>query len=243
MNTQERLDYINNKASIEDYLQEDPPVYNQNFFVMSYLLPSSNNELEFPVIKMRGAFKTIEECQNRINKLKNIDSYFDMYVCEVGKFGSLLSSEEIKKNEQIDVEYREAQLNNMVKSYKENKDKVDQEFEARKKRLSDLAKYQGTKEGQQELSKQKENPIAVKTRVETLSAHLEDLKKKIDEVTEIVELSKKQLENDYTEEELKAAEEEILTNNIDNLKIESEPIASMFSKDDPFLSRKGKEVL
>lgn len=242
MNQEERQEVIN-KAPIEDYLQEDPPVYNQNFFVMSYLLPSSKNELEFPVFKMRGSFKTVEECQTRINKLKNIDTYFNMYICEVGKFGSLLTDEELKKNEQIDVEYREAQLNNMVKTYKDNKDKVDTEFEARKKRLSELAKYEGTKQGQEFLAQQKENPIAVKTRVETLSAHLEDLKKKIEEVSEIVELSKKQLENDYTEEELKAAEEERIANQIGGMKIETEPIQSMFAKDDPFLSRKGKELL
>jgi hypothetical protein len=242
MNTEERKEFIN-KAPIEDYLQEDPPVYNQNFFVMSYLLPNSNNELEFPVFKMRGAFKTVEECQTRINKLKNIDSYFNMYICEVGKFGSLLTDDELQKNDQIDVEYREAQLNNMVKSYKENKDKVDTEFEARKKRMAELAKFEGTKEGQEFLASQKENPIAVKTRVETLSAHLDDLNKKIKEVTEIVEMSKKQLENDYTEEELKAAEEEMISNKVQNFNIESEPIQSMFAKDDPFLSRKGKERL
>lgn len=242
MNHEERKEFIKT-APLEDYLQEDPPVYNQNFFVMSYLLPSSNNELKFPIFKMRGAFKTIEECNTRINKLKNIDTYFDMYICEVGKFGSLLSNEEIKKNDQIDIQYRDAELNTMVKTYKENKDKVDSEFEARKKRLSELAKYEGTKEGQEFLAAQKENPIAVKTRVETLSAHLEDLKKKVDEVSEIVEMSKKQLENDYTEEELQAAEEEMLTKNIDTIKIESEPVESMFSKDDPFLSRKGKKLL
>lgn len=242
MNKEEREQFIN-AAPIEDYLQEDPPVYNQNFFVMSYLLPSSNNELEFPVFKMRGSFKTVEECQARINKLKNIDTYFNMYICEVGKFGSLLSDSELKKNDHVDVQYRDAQLNSMVKTYKENKDKVDEEFEARKKRLSELAKYQGTKQGQEELAKQKENPIAVKTRVETLSAHLEDLNKKIIEVTEIIEMSKKQLDNDYTKEEIEAAEEEMVSKKIENFNIESEPVQSMFAKDDPFLSRKGKEPM
>lgn len=242
MNQEERKEFIKS-APLEDYLQEDPPVYNQNFFVMSYLLPSSNNQLEFPVFKMRGAFKTVEDCQTRINKLKNIDSYFNMYICEVGKFGSLLTDEEVQKNEQIDIEYREALLNNMVKTYKENKEKTDAEFEARRRRLSKLASIEGTKEGQELLAQQKENPIAVQTRIETLSAHLEDLKKKIEEVTEIVELSKKQLENDYTEEELKAAEEERIANQIGGMKIETEPIQSLFAKDDPFMSRKGKEPM
>lgn len=242
MDTEERKEYIKN-APFEDYLQEDPAVYNQKFFVMSYILPGNKNELEYPVFKMRGAFNTIEECEARINKLKHIDTYFNMYICEVGKFGSLLSEEELTKNDQIDVQYREVELNNMVKSYKENKDKVDQEFETRKKRMTELARLEGTKEGQEELSKQKEHPIAVKTRVESLSAHLTDLKNKIKEVTEIVELSKKQLENDYTEEELADAEKEMNTKNIEKLNIESEPIQSMFAKDDPFMSRKGKEKM
>ena len=71
---QERQNVILNTASLEDHLLEDPPVYNQNFFILSYLLPDPNkNELQQPLFKMRGAFKNEEECKKRIKKLKNID--------------------------------------------------------------------------------------------------------------------------------------------------------------------------
>lgn len=188
-------------SSLEDYLSEDPPVHNQNFFILSYLLPGEKNELAFPTIKVRGSFKSQEDCQKRIEKLKNIDPYFNMYVCEVGKFGSLLPEDEIQNNEDIDIQYREAMLNDMVKQYQENKDKSDLEFEKRKKLLKERAAFEGTKEGQELLAKQKENPVAVKNRIESMSKHLEELNERIAEVQDIIKMSEEQLSS-FTEEEL-----------------------------------------
>ena len=207
MDLEEKKKYIK-QASIEDHLQEDPPVYGQNFFILSYVLPSELNEIEFPLFKMRGAFKSQEDCQKRIEALKKVDNMFNLYVCEVGKFGSLLPEEELRKNDEIDFEYREAMLNNMVKSYKENKQKIDENFEERKNFLKNLAQQEGSKEGQAKLAGQKENPVSVKTRIETMNTHMEDLTNRMKEVQEIIDLSNEQLENDYTKEEISKAEEE-----------------------------------
>lgn len=233
------------EAPVEDYLLEDPPVYNQNFFILSYLLPNEKNELTFPTIKVRGSFKNQEDCQKRINQLKNVDPYFNMFVCEVGKFGSLLPEDEIKKLDDVDVQYRESILNTMVKEYQENKDKADEEFEKRKQFMKKKAEFEGTKEGQELLSKEKENPIAVRTRIESMSKHLEELQQRINEVNEILSLSNKQLENDYTEDEIKIAEEKYKQEYNENLLIkekkEGEEIENndkLFSSEDVFLNRK-----
>lgn len=221
---------------------EDPVIHNQKFFVLSYLLPSSSNELKSPIIKMRGAYSTQEECNKRIERLRNIDKYFNMYTCEVGKFGNLLEEEEIKKMDNVDIEYREKMMNTMVKEYKENKEQADKEFEERKARMAAAAKFEGSKEGQELLARTKENPIAVKVRVDTLTAHLEDLQKKTKEVEEILELSKGQLANDYTEEELKEAEKKMAEEQIANIPIEiAQPV---FTQEDPFLQKieRSKEI-
>jgi DNA-binding PadR family transcriptional regulator len=201
---QKRKEFLKN-APLEDYLDEDPKISNQQFFILSYILPDKTNELHHPVIKIRGSYSTQEDCEKRIEKLKRLDTYHNMYVCEVGKFGSLLPVEEIEKNDEVDIKYREGILNTMVKEYKENKDKKDQEFEDRKEFMAKRAKYEGTIKGQEELAKVRENPVAVRSRIENMSKHLEELTTRIKEVTEIVDLSKKQMDT-YTPEEIKEAE-------------------------------------
>jgi len=238
----EKRKEFNQQADIEDYLMEDPVIHNQKFFVLSYLLPAESNELKSPIIKMRGAYSSQDECNKRIERLRNIDKYFNMYICEVGKFGNLLEEEEIKKMDNVDIEYREKMMNTMVKEYKENKEQADREFEERKARMAAAAKFEGSKEGQELLARTKENPIAVKVRVDTLTAHLEDLQKKTKEVVEILELSKGQLANDYTEEELQEAEKKMAEEKIASLPIEvAQPI---FNQEDPFMQKieRSKEI-
>lgn len=189
----EKRKQVLKSAPLEDYLLEDPQVYNQNFFILSYLLPSEKNDIKIPTIKVRGSFKTQEECDKRIQKLKNIDPYFNMYICEVGKFGTLLPDEELRKTDDIDIQYRESILNTMVKEYQENKDKTDAEFELRKNKMSKQAKFEGTPEGQEFLAKQKEDPEAIKARINHMTSHIEELKQRLKEATEILEMSKSQL--------------------------------------------------
>ena len=120
-NSQERLEKRKNfidHVSVEDYLDEDPVISNQKFFILSYILPESDkNELSHPVVKMRGSYSTIEDCEKRIEKLKNVDKYNNMFICEVGKYGALLPASEFENNEDIDVKYREAMLNTLVQEY------------------------------------------------------------------------------------------------------------------------------
>lgn len=205
---QYRKDFIE-KVSVEDFLDEDPVISNQKFFVMSYILPEeSKNELSNPIIKVRGSYSTIEDCEKRIEKLKNLDKYNNMFICEVGKYGALLPESEFQNNDEIDVKYREAMLNTLVKEYKENKDKTDQEFEKRKEFLKKRAEYEGTIKGQEELKNKKENPISIKARIANMTEHFEDLEKRLKEIKEIIDISKEQLDKNYTKEEIEEAEKE-----------------------------------
>lgn len=191
------------KVDLEDYLDEDPVINNQKFFVMSYILPEpKKNELTFPIIKIRGSYSTQEDCMKRIEKLKNIDKYNDLFICEVGKYGSLLPKEEYSKLDEVDIQYREALLNTMVKEYKENKDLADTEFEKRKDFLKKRAEYEGTVKGQEELAKQKESPRSVKERIDAYTKQSAEMTERLKEINQILELSKEQLEKNYTPEEL-----------------------------------------
>lgn len=193
-----------------DYLDEDPVMTSQKYAILSYVLTDKS-----PMIKFRGAFSSMEECQNKIKRLQAIDSYFHMFVIDVGKWGALLTDEELKKS-QIDEEYQssDSRLNDMMKSYKEERDKAKDAFEQRKREMAQRATQEGTKEGQQLLASEKEHPSSVKKRLEDTAEVLEKIKKDLDEFTTVYENTKRIYET-YTEEELRKAEEDIK-----NLKIE-----------------------
>lgn len=191
-----------------DYLDEDPIISTQKYAILSYVLSDKN-----PMIKFRGAFSSVEECQKRIKKLQAIDSYFHMFVIEVGRWGALLTEDEIKNND-ITEEFRNEQMNNMMKQYKEERDKANDSFERRKVEMAKKLKYEGSKEGQALLAAQKEHPMSVKNRLEESAAVLEKIKKDLEEYTKIHEDAKAIYEA-YTQEEIEKAEEEIK-----NMKIE-----------------------
>jgi len=202
-----RKEVIKN-APLEDYLTEDSPVKNQNYFVLSYIVPDDDNEIKHPVIKVRGSYKTQDECEKRIEKLKVVDSYFNMYICEVGKFGSLLPTEELSKTDEIDVKYQESLLNTMIQGYKQNKDLADSTFQKRKEDLTQKIKHESSKEGQVSLSSKKENPLSIKTRIEVTEKHIKDLESEIKKCKEILDEDQKKYDTEYTKEEIEEAEKE-----------------------------------
>jgi hypothetical protein len=186
---------------VEDYLTEDPVINNQQYFVLSYILPSEGNELEKPMIKISGSYRTIEECNKRIERIKDIEGMFDKFVAEVGKWSCLYTRNEIENLENVDVEYRNSQLNEMMKSKKQNQEEANLQFEERKDIMKKRAQFEGTKEGQDYLSTLKESPIAVKARLDFTSNEMEVLKQKLKDITEMYNEDTKKME-EYTPEEL-----------------------------------------
>lgn len=193
---------------MQDYLDEDPTLSNQKYAILSYVLSERS-----PMVKFRGAFSSIEECQNKIKKLQNLDSYFHMYVIEVGKWGALLTEDELN-NRDISQEFRDSALQDMMKSYKEERDKANNSFEQRKVEMKRLAQLDGTKTGQSQLASQKEHPLSVKTRLDDTATLLKKLKEDLEEYSKIYDETKI-LYDGYSEEDLKQAEEDLKKLKID----------------------------
>lgn len=191
-----------------DYLDEDPLISNQKYAVFSYVLSDKN-----PMVKFRGAYSSTDECKSRIKRLQAVDSYFHMFVIEVGKWGALLTNEELN-NTEITQEFQDTRMNEMMKAYKEEREKAQIDFENRRNEMTKKLKYDGTKEGQEKLASEKEHPMSVKIRLEDTSALLEKIKKDLEEYTKVYEDTKAKYEA-YTQEEIEKAE-----NDIKNMKIE-----------------------
>jgi hypothetical protein len=109
------------------------------------------------MFKIRGSFQTIEGCEARIKKLQAVDRTFNMFVVEVGKWGALLTKEQIEKNDDIEVVHREEFMNQLIRGKKEQKILADEEFERRTNEMKQKAIYEGSPEGQAELAARSAN--------------------------------------------------------------------------------------
>jgi hypothetical protein len=173
--------------NIEDFLDEDAPVRNQKYFVLSYLLPKDNNELETCMIKVRGSFNTIEECSARIEKLKSTEKYFNMYISEVGKWGGLFKEERIKEMDNVDIIHREELMNKMMSEYKKNKDQGDLEFEKRKEFMVKKAKEEG-------ISGIQESREELLARLDFIKTQMEEIKERVSILENIENETKEKLD-------------------------------------------------
>lgn len=82
-------------------------------------------------IKVRGVYDTLAEAQNRAQYLKRQGDKFDIFVAQVGCWCPWNPNPEAIANQ----EYDEAQLNTLMKQYKENMNIRDVAFEERKAQL------------------------------------------------------------------------------------------------------------
>jgi hypothetical protein len=205
-----------------DFLDEDIEIRNQKYCVLSYTLPKPGDSdpkgkkrvgYDTPMVKIRGSFSTVEECESRIERLKKSDKYFHMYVASVGTWGPLLTEAQHKESGTNSV-FMNQEMNEFMKGYKENQDKQTDIFEERKKELAEKARFEGTKEGQALLASKKENPVSVKDRITKTEDMIRDLTKQLKEAQELHD-SAVELYATYTQEEIDKAVSEI-----NSLKIE-----------------------
>lgn len=125
------LDYIqnNNKTMSQDYLSVDPPIGGQVWVCLSFISPEQNSNCTVRGLKIRGVFGTREEADKHAKKLSEIDSYFDVFVGEVGKW---LPWDPDPNSQNADVVYQNEQLNELVKGHQDNMEKGKVQYEKRK---------------------------------------------------------------------------------------------------------------
>ena len=80
-------------------------------------------------LKVRGVWASAKEAELRAKKLQQKDKYFNIFIGEIGKWLPWDPS----PHQVGEQEYAESELNNLMKSYKENEDARDKFFEEQKK--------------------------------------------------------------------------------------------------------------
>jgi len=103
-----------------DYLTEDKPLPGQNWVCLSFLSPEGVRNCKVRGIKVRGVFSTKEEADRRAKELQDEDPDFHIFVGEVGKW----LAQDPDPNSVPDQEYREKELNKLMKDYKASQAKA-----------------------------------------------------------------------------------------------------------------------
>jgi hypothetical protein len=121
---------------LEDHLNEDPVIPDQKFCGISFLrdvrgeksevddlmnVDKSNIKLSSVMgFKVKFVTSTYEEAQKKTEQLREMDPRFDIFIGEIGKWLPFDPTPKQVEN----YEYAESELNNIMKSYDQNQEKV-----------------------------------------------------------------------------------------------------------------------
>lgn len=191
-------------TKVIDYLVEDPELPSQKYALISIVGPHMKQKCDVWGLKIRGVADSMEAAKAMTVKLMKGDKDFDIYTVSVGKFFPLaVEPLDVQK-----VEYQNEQLNSLVKSYMENKEKANEHWQNRKSEMMKEALREGKSEGQKELANKPEHPIVVLQRIKSTEDEVKELEEKLSELTNSLKSSKEKYDS-YTEEEKKLADDEL----------------------------------
>lgn len=193
-----------NKGKVIDFLTEDEPISGQKFGLISIVGPNMPQKCDVWGLKIRGVCDNLEKAKQMTKKIMKMDNKYDIYTVEIGKFFPL----NVEPYDIKDVEYENEQLNLLVKSYLENKEKANEHFNQRKSKMIEDAIREGKKESQEELAKKPEHPIAVLQRKKNLEQTLSELQEQLNSIESELNLTKEKYKS-YSEEERMEVEKEL----------------------------------
>lgn len=121
-----------------DYLTEDPEIPSQKYALISIIGPHMPQKCDVWGLKIKGVERDLEKAKQLAERLQKLDNDYDIYIVEVGKFFPL----DITSDRLNDVVYQNKELNNLMKSYKENRLQAEDEWLNRKNEMLEKAKNQ-----------------------------------------------------------------------------------------------------
>lgn len=120
---------------IVDHLSEDREVPRQKYALITIVGPHMKQKCDVWGMKIRGVASTIDEAKELSKGIMKYDNNYDIYTVDVGKFFPLV----VNSDDVSDVEYQNQELNNLIKSYKENKEQADELYLQRKEEMKSSA--------------------------------------------------------------------------------------------------------
>jgi hypothetical protein len=110
-------------------------VPSQNWALVSFVSPTSNQKNASIGMKLRGVFDTREEATEHIKRLIKLDPMFDIFICEMYNWCLVPPDPELI----ADQNYQDETLNKLVSEYRKNQIFAKEHFEERKRELLEQA--------------------------------------------------------------------------------------------------------
>ena len=188
-----------------DYLDEDPEIPSQKFFLFSYVRTKDtiNGEHTYG-IKVRGCGESVESLKKRTEMLTGLDPNNNLYTGTMGMWLPICPNPE----DIGDQEYQNDLLNDIMKGKRENEVKAKMAFEERKRALMEKAIEDGTPEGQKRLANMNNHPKAVELRIETLKKDIKECQEQEERLHNLLREEKRKMDA-FTYEELQEAERQV----------------------------------
>ena len=115
-----------------DYLKPDEKRFpGQNYALISVVSPTSNQKSKSCGVKIKGVFESIEIAQMEAKRLMDLDSTFDIFIAEVGKWLPIPPD----KNMIDSQEYQDGYLNDLIQGHIKNNELGNKMFDERKREL------------------------------------------------------------------------------------------------------------
>ena len=106
-----------------DYLSEDTPIPSQKYALITIVGPHMRQKCDIWGLKIRGVADSMENAKALAQRLMKRDKDYDIYTVDVGKFFPL----NIKPTDVNNIEYQNEQLNQLMKTYMENRELANDE--------------------------------------------------------------------------------------------------------------------
>lgn len=159
-----------------DCLDEDPVILGQKFACVSFISPEGVMNCKIRGIKIRGVYGSYDEAKSACAKINKIDKYFDVFVCEVGKwcpwdptpdqiketvYGNKTQNKVMQSLKQKELQ----NLNELVGRKKESIDSSKKSHkmrraEALKENVKNLENQRAEQEKQKEVDKERDEKVA-----------------------------------------------------------------------------------
>lgn len=159
-----------------DNLDEDPPIPGQKFACVSFISPEGLKNCSTRGLKIRGVYGSLDEARTACASLSKRDKYFDIFVCEIGKWcpwdpKPQQVEETIHKNKtqnKLMKGLQEKEMDNLNEIVGRKKEQLDNSKLSHKKRIAQsikegvksLDEQKVDKQKQKELDKEREEKIA-----------------------------------------------------------------------------------
>jgi vancomycin resistance protein YoaR len=195
------------KGKTLDYLSEDPVIPSEAYSLITIIGPHMPQKCSVWGLKIRGTAGTKEEAIEKSKRLHKLDPDYDIYTVDTGKFFPLV----VDPSANIQTEYANNELNNLLKSYNKSRQDANDEWHANKNKMLQEAAREG-KEGVEK--KAIISFVTIKTLEEKIKASQEEARKLEESLREYKEEFEK-----YTEEEREEARREFDENVSKNISL------------------------